>query len=68
MNDNLHSLHGTANDTLVRLLFERVSTMRSGSGHISQTAESSAGRPPVSSDAKGVAGQGGDIGSSKGES
>ena len=65
MNDNLQSLHSTANDALVRILFERVSTMRSSPGHISQAAEISAGRPPVSSDAPEVADTGSDIASSE---
>ena len=65
MNDNLQSLHGTANDALVRLLFERVRDMRSGASDFGQAAEALPGGPFVSSDPKGAVGQGGDIASSE---
>ena len=68
MNDTLQSLHGTANDALVRLLFERVRDMRSGASDFGQAAEALPGRPLVSSDPKGEADAPADSGRSKGES
>ena len=65
MNDTLQSLHGTANDALVRLLFERVRGLRSGPSDISQAAKALPGRPFVPANAPGLAGQGGDIGGSE---
>ena len=50
MND-LPTLRDAKNNSMVRLLSNRVSAMCSGSGHIGQTAETLAGRPPVPADA-----------------
>jgi len=63
MNDNLQSLHGEANDALVRLLSERVCELRSGVSYISPPAKALPGIAPVPTDAPGLAGQGGDIAS-----
>ena len=51
MNDNLPTLHDKANNALVRLLSERVSGLCGSSGHIGQTAETLARRPPLPADA-----------------
>ena len=64
--DDLHTLHDEKNNALVRLLFERVSTMRGGSGHISEAIEKSAGNAPVPTNASGVADARSDIGGSEG--
>ena len=68
MNDeNMQSLHGTANDALVRLLFVRVRDMRSGASDFGPPAEALPGIAPVPTNAQGLAGQGGDIASNPGE-
>ncbi len=51
--DDLQSMHGTANDALVRLLSERVRGLRSGISDLSTTAEKSAGNAPVPTNAPG---------------
>ena len=64
--DTLQSLHGQANDALVRFLFQRVSTMRGGVSHISEAAIKPAGDTPLPTNAPGLAGQGSDISGSEG--
>lgn len=51
MNDDLHPLRDTQNNSLVRLIFNRVRGLCGGSGYIGKTAESSAGGAPVPADA-----------------
>ena len=53
MNDNLPSLHSKANDSLVRLLSNRVRDMRGGAGDIGTPAEAPTGRASVPADAAG---------------
>ena len=65
MSDDLHPLRDKENDSLVRLLSNRVRGLCGGVGDLSKTAKSSAGRASVPTDAPGQAGQGGDIGSSE---
>ena len=68
MNDNMQSLHGEANDALVRFLFQRVCELRSGVSHISEATKALPGIAPVPTNEAGLAGQGGDIGGNKRES
>ena len=60
MNDNLHPLRDTQDDSLVRLLFERVSGLCGGAGDLGQAVESSAGGAFVPTDAPGQADAPGD--------
>ena len=55
MNDNLHPLRDKENDSLVRLLFQRVHGVCGGSGDISQAVESGAGGALVPTDTPGQA-------------
>ena len=55
MNDNLHPLRDTQDDSLVRLLFQRVRGVCGSSGDFGQAAESSAGGALVPTDAPGQA-------------
>ena len=61
--DTLQSLHGQANDALVRFLFQRMCELRSGVSHISEAAIKPARDTPLPTNAPGLAGQGGDIAS-----
>ena len=60
MND-LHTLRNEENDSLVRLLFQRVCGVCSGASDFSQTVESGTGSAPIRTDAAGQADTGSDI-------
>ena len=65
MNDNLQSLHGTANNALVRLLFQRVCELRSGSSDNSEAVKALARWASLSTDEAWKADTGIDIGGSE---
>ena len=68
MNDNLHPLRDKENDSLVRLLFQRVSGVCGSAGDISKAVEATTGNAPVPTDSPGQADAPGDSGCSEGES
>ena len=67
MNDDLHTLHDEKNNALVRLLFQRVCELRSGSSDNSEAVKALARWASLSTDEAWKADTGIDIASNKGE-
>ena len=65
MNDNLHPLREAQDDSLVRLLFQRVPGVCGSAGYIGQAVEAPTGNAPVPTDPPGQADESRDSGSSE---